>query len=651
MPALAVHASRGGLSARFTLHAPARAPPSFAALCHALVHQLGVPVTAEVLADTAASPFHIRLRADDGSYARVYDQRSLDALLAAQANPRRVHVRVARRRAPRAPAHGHCEPPACALPHAALRAMFDDLRADASREAADALCALERSVAEHHADARALRRRRHRLAALCSAFLADAALPGHVCIPRSVGAPFIEELRAELCEAGVSGSTVDAALRAVKVVCNCRHTATALRSLYVEAVCKAAAKGLKAPSMATAVMPASVGMPFNRFPVNHYATMFRRMRCAGGPDVRDAYHCFAKARAAADLSEFVLTRRLCRSIQRTVFHFLRCHAAAPDDAFDQNAMRALGSSVVRKLLRAYYDPNLVDVTMDLILVMAMDEAVLKMASRWAKSDPVIDAVESEGAVPVAVAEAGGDGDSGELEAMAEALEERIAASHAASAVYGTEGSLSSVSNLGGQALADADLKIMDQISPVHSSEDARLDAILGTESSSADSASDGTNQTEWARVERTKESERLLAMQEALHKARQLDRARERQAETERLTEEELLDQRMRDEELARQSLRGSHSLQRHSRGSSRAASFRAHVDSLRPQRGTMARAVNEHDILERESMRGSQRRGSYSTLGERQGMGLVRGSASDRMEGSYASGSFASGHRDSMRY
>ncbi|CDF32591.1 unnamed protein product [Chondrus crispus] len=310
-------------------------------------------------------------------------------------------------------------------------------------------------------------------------------------------------------------------------------------------------------------------------------------------------------------------------------------------------MRALGSSVLRKLLRAYYDPNLGDVTMDLIFAMAMDDAVLKMASRWAASDAVIDAVESEGAVPVAEAEAGGDGDSGELEAMAEALEERIAASR----VHGTEGSLSSVSNLGGQVLADADLKIMDQTSPVQSSEDARVDAILGSESSSADSASDGTNQTEWARVERTKESERLLAMQEALHKARQLDRARERQAEKERLTEEELLDQRMRDEELARHSLRGSHMSQRHSRGSSRAASFRAHVDSLGPQRGTMARAVNEDDILERESMRGSQRRGSYSTLGEREGMGLVRSGASGTTEGSYAGGSFASSHRDSMRY
>lgn len=538
-----------------------------------------------------------------------------------------------------------CYPSGHIFSPAALLALLDKLRDEASDHACDALDAVDHSIIAHPHDARALRRRRHEIAGLFSVFLSNAALPGNVYIPRRIGAPFIQDLRQVLQKAAVTSHTTDAILRAIKVVCNSQQTAASLRTLYIEAACKAAAKGtltIAELSTDTAVMSVSAGMRFDKFPVNHYTTMFRRMRCAAGPDVRDAYRNLAKELARADLSAFTVTRRLCRSIQRTVFHFLRSYASAPDSAFQQKAIRTLGSSILRKLLRAGYDPYLVDPTMDLILFMAMDEEVLRMAQRLAKSETVQVAVESEEAIPIAEAEAGGDGDSGELEAMAEALQEHIlAASQAGSGGFGADGSLGSVDSLNEGSYAHPGMKIMDQISPVHSSEDAGLDGGFLEDEDGSQTQSDDTARSEWARVERLKAEDSLRAMEEALRKARQLDRAREMQSDREREIDEEAAVQRMRDDEFARRSLRGSRDSQVRSQGSFRTGSFRGHVDSMHgrstygPRRDTLTRAVNKEDIYEEEGMRGSNRRASYSTLGERESISALRRSIGRDIEGS----------------
>lgn len=737
MAAVVVKASRGGELHRFSI--PPASPtikyPTFQSLCEALVYNLSLPTNAAAFADASRAPFDILFRDDEGDYCNIFDDLSLREAITLSRQPLRLKVRVPRRNGrPQPPtevqeevladsvrADGHCDPPVHVFSPTSLLRLLKHLRNEGSSSVRGALADLDRCIQCHPGDAAALRRRRHEVARLFSAFLAEAALPGESRIPNRLTTPLIDNLTASLQRAGVNKHITRAATRAVSIVCNCKPAVELLRSRYADAVCRAAVKRSEAdadpassPDVAvaqasTAVMATTVVHSETR-PVKHYINQFTRMRRVGGPEVKEAYRRFEHARRrAGDMPAFDLTRKVCKSIQRASFHFLRCHVSSSDFEFEQRAVKALAASVARKLRRAGYDEKLVDVTMQLVAAMAMDDEVIRLAYKWANR-PKHESPEEEVAADVAEPD-----DSGELEEMALAAElermriealgkslsnpslrpqsvhEEEEEEEEGGDVYSNE-SLASVDSLHeGEELAQSQAmkKKMNEISPVHSSEDLNPDGGNdGNGSGSEAPKSTDTDRSQWARVQMEKERE------EQLRKARRLDKEREMQMARERQVEIDLARERRREEEIERQMDRVSRGSQRRSRGPSLTGSVRGPGGSVREGsvRGSVregstrgshrslsirAREAGEHersragsaymhedpreapesfhsgniDPREEISVRGSERRSVRSSRSRGRSNTSARGSVSRSRHESREGGSAASSRRGSRRY
>lgn len=256
-------------------------------------------------------------------------------------------------------------------------------------------------------DASRLRKARHEVASLFTPFLMEVVQGQDGRIPKSLYSPLQAGLVQLMQQWGVSQQTVDAIVGAVRAVCTCRLASELLKKEYAILACESKGDGSqgrkKKQKRSTGSSASKDDSRLNRkLPIKHYTAKFARLLRAGGEDVRDEYYRFLQAmrhHPADEKHPFTLSRRLCRAIQKEVFHFLRCHVSVEQKVeYEDKALRALINSVWRKLLRAGFNKKLGEDLSRLVVAMAKDEDVVETAFAWAKHSDKWFALEEEGQV-------------------------------------------------------------------------------------------------------------------------------------------------------------------------------------------------------------------------------------------------------------
>lgn len=212
-------------------------------------------------------------------------------------------------------------------------------------------------------DGAVLKARQAELAALFTPFLVEVFTTREHRVPDVVYVPFQTELAAFLRAVRVSEGTLLAAVRAVRVASGARGAVAIVGEAFVGA---AADK--------------------RKRPVKHYVNMFVRLVQAGGEDVSTAYHNFLHAFAKWPVGKrqpFSLTRKMCRGIERAVYHAVRCHAHARDFSFEPHALRALEDTLWKRLARAGISGKLRGAFRGLVAALGVDEGVVRLAHSWA----------------------------------------------------------------------------------------------------------------------------------------------------------------------------------------------------------------------------------------------------------------------------
>lgn len=218
----------------------------------------------------------------------------------------------------------------------------------------EALRDVRKSFVASEADLRAIRRVRRQISAAVSAFLSSvASLPEDRHIPVEYVEPLTASLDQILSSGGISDRSASLSRRAVRVVCSSKYACKVMRRKHARAMIAAAASEEET--------------------VETYRARLESLVSSGSKDVRRAYRSlrsFASERSAEE-SVPAVTVSLCRSIQRSVRHYVRCHVPESGE-IDKRAVRSLATAICRKLTRAGFDDDYMEYVARLIYAMVYD---------------------------------------------------------------------------------------------------------------------------------------------------------------------------------------------------------------------------------------------------------------------------------------
>ena len=236
-------------------------------------------------------------------------------------------------------------------------------------------------------DAANLANARHRLSRLFCSFLRRLSNTPVDDVPDALQERLVSRLGIIFEDEDISEGTVRAARRAVRRMCTDRQALIHMRARWNTISVTLVRVPATPPSTAApSSKAASKGKSPHR-PIKHYQNHVQKLVQVGGSDVKDASKRLLKYidhHDAINVADPGISTKLCRSIEKVVFHVVLCHKKEGKFVIQSHAARALAASVGRKFERAGFSKRFVSRASSLTRAMVDDPDAVALTYSWAK---------------------------------------------------------------------------------------------------------------------------------------------------------------------------------------------------------------------------------------------------------------------------